>query len=50
MVFLLLPVEKIRGMILEMSARVAGRQAQMMATLHSIADQVAAPGLSSVTC
>lgn len=31
-----------------MKARVPGRQAHMMATLHSMADQVAAPTLSSV--
>lgn len=34
-------------MSLEMKARVAGRQAQMRATLHSIADHWAAPTLSS---
>ena len=32
-----------------MKARVEGRQAQIMATLHSMADHSAAPTLSSVS-
>jgi hypothetical protein len=31
-----------------MRGLIAGKQAQMIATLHSIADQVAAPTLSSI--
>jgi hypothetical protein len=44
----LLPVEKMWGRSLDKKARVLGREAQMMATLHSMADHSAAPTLSSV--
>lgn len=44
--WLLLRWEKIRGNSLESSGLRLGSEAQMMATLHSTADQVAAPGLS----
>jgi hypothetical protein len=45
----LLPVEKTCGSRLDRNARVLGREAQMMATLHSMADHSAAPTLSSGT-
>lgn len=44
----LLRVEKIWGRSRDSKARVPGRQAQMIATLHSMADQAAAPTLSSI--
>lgn len=40
-------VESMRGIMREMRGRRVGRQAQIMPTLHSIADQDAAPTLSS---
>lgn len=40
--------ERSCGIIRETSGRKVGRQAQIMPTLHSIADQEAAPTLSSV--
>lgn len=43
-----LRVERKRGRMREMRGRRVGRQAQMIPTLHSMADQVAAPTLSSV--